>query len=151
PAGVQEGSYMTLRGEGNAGKRGGPAGDVIVVFQEIEHEYFTREGDDILYDLYITYPEAVLGADVEVPTLTGRAKLKIDGGTQPGKLLKMRDKGIRHLNSSGRGDQIVRINIAVPKKINSKEKELLKELSTLPNFKSSPDADEKNFFKKFGL
>src|SRR5690606_8977392 len=104
PAGVQEGSYMTLRGEGNAGKRGGPAGDVIVVFQEIEHEYFTREGDDILYDLYITYPEAVLGADVEVPTLTGRAKLKIDGGTQPGKLLKMRDKGIRHLNSSGRGD-----------------------------------------------
>lgn len=151
PAGVHEGSYMTLRGEGNSGKRGGPAGDVIVVFQEIPHEYFTRDGDNIIYDLFISYPEAVLGAEVDVPTLAGKAKLKIDGGTQPGKLLKMRDKGIRHLNSGGSGDQIVRINVEVPKKINSKEKELLKELSTLPNFKSSPNADEKNFFKKFGL
>ena len=151
PPGVHEGSYMTLRGEGNAGKRGGQSGDIQVVFQETPHEYFTREGDDIIYDLYISYPHAVLGGDVEVPTLNGKAILKIDSGTQPGKLLKMKDKGIRHLNHSGRGDQLVRINIDIPKKVNSKEKELLKELGQMPNFKRSASSDEKNFFKRFSL
>jgi len=149
PAGVTEGNYMTMRGEGNSGKRGGHPGDVIVVFHEEPHEYFSREGDDIFYDLFITYPDAALGAEVEVPTLTGKVKLKIDGGTQPGKLLKMRDKGIKHLNHHGAGDQIVRINIDVPKKLNSKEKELLKELAGLPNVKKSGSADENNFFKRF--
>ena len=142
---------MTMRSDGNAGKRGGQPGDLIVIFQELQHEYFTREGDDILYDLFISYPDAALGTEAEVPTLTGKAKLKIDGGTLNGKLLKMRDKGVKHLNHSGRGDQIVRVNIDIPKKLNSKEKELLKELSELPNFKKSSRADEKNFFKRFGL
>lgn len=151
PAGVTEGNYMTIRGEGNSGKRGGHPGDVIVVFHEEPHEYFSREGDDIFYDLFITFPDAALGAEVEVPTLTGKAKLKIDSGTQPGKLLKMRDKGIKHLNHHGAGDQIVRINIDVPKKLNSKEKELLKELAGLPNVKKSGSADENNFFKRFKI
>ncbi len=151
PAGVSEGSYMTLRGEGNAGKRGGHPGDIMVVFQEIPHEYFVREGDDIVYNLFVSFPEAVLGADVDVPTLTGKARLKIEPGTQPGKLLKMRDKGIRHLNHSGSGDQYVKVNVDVPKKLSQKEKELLKELASLPNFRKSPGADEKNFFKRFGL
>lgn len=151
PGGVHEGSYMTMRGEGNVGKRGGNPGDIIVIFHEIPHEYFTREGDDIVYDSYITYPDAVLGAEVEVPTLTGKARLKIDAGTQPGKLLKMRDKGIKHLNQSGMGDQIVRLNIAVPKKVNSKEKELLKQLASSANFKLSSDNEDKKFFKRFGL
>ncbi len=151
PAGVHEGSYMTLRGEGNMGKRGGSAGDIIVVFKEQEHEYFIREEDDILYDLTITFPEAALGTEVDVPTLNGKARLKIDSGTPPGKLLKMRDKGIRHLNHSGRGDQIVRISIDVPKKITSKEKELLKELSDQQNFKASDKNGDKGFFKRFGL
>ncbi len=151
PAGVSEGNYMTMRNDGNAGKRGGPAGDLIVVFKEIEHEYFMREGDDILYDLFVSFPEAALGGEVEVPTLSGKAKLKIDSGTASGKLLKMRDKGIKHLNHSGRGDQIVRVNIAVPKKLNSKEKELLKELLNAPNIKSSSGSEEKNFFKRFKL
>ena len=151
PAGVHEGSYMTLRGEGNSGKRGGPAGDIIVVFKEQEHEYFVREEDDIIYDLTISFPEAVLGTEVDVPTLNGKARLKIDGGTPAGKLLKMRDKGIKHLNHSGRGDQIVRIAIDVPKKLGNKEKELLKELSEQPNFKSSSKNDDKGFFKRFGL
>ncbi|RMD48770.1 MAG: molecular chaperone DnaJ, partial [Ignavibacteria bacterium] len=106
-----------------------------VVFKELPHEYFIREGDDIIYDLYISYPEAVLGTDVEIPTLNGRAKLKIEPGTQPGKFLKMRDKGIQHLNSHGSGDQLVRINIYVPKRVNSKEKELLRELNNMPNIK----------------
>ena len=151
PAGVHEGSYMTMRGEGNFGKRGGSSGDIIVIFQEIPHEFFRREEDDIIYDLFISYPEAVLGADVDVPTLNGKARLKIDPGTSSGKLLRMRDKGIKHLNSSGYGDQIVRVNIDIPRKVNSKEKELLKELSELPNIKGNPNSDEKSFFKRFGL
>jgi len=151
PAGVYQNSYMTMRGEGNSGKRGGHSGDLIVVFEEIPHEYFVRNNDDIIYELFINYPEAVLGSEVDVPTLKGKAKLKIDSGTQPGKLLRMRDKGIKHLNESGYGDQLVKINIDVPKKVNSKEKELLKELANLPNFKNSGNKDEKNFFKRFGF
>jgi molecular chaperone DnaJ len=135
PAGVTDNSYMTLRGEGNAGKNGGPAGDIIVVFNELPHEYFTRDGDDIIYDLYISYPEAVMGSEVEIPTLNGRAKLKIEAGIQPGKFLKMRDKGVQHLNRHGSGDQLVKVNIYVPKKVTSKEKELLQDLQKQPNIK----------------
>jgi molecular chaperone DnaJ len=150
PAGVHEGSYMTLRGEGNAGKRGGEPGAIIVVFEELPHKHFVREEDDIIYNLFITYPQAALGAEVDVPTLNSKAVLKIDAGTQSGKFLKMRGKGIRHLNSSGAGNQIVKINVAVPHKMNSKEKELLKQLSEMPNIKDSSKAEEKNFFKRFG-
>lgn len=151
PHGVYEGSYMTLRGEGNAGKRGGLAGSIIVVFQEQPHDYFIREEEDIIYNLFITYPEAVLGADVEVPTLNGKAMLKIDPGTQPGKMLKMRGKGLGRLNTNGRGDQLVKVNIAVPKKVSAKEKETLKQLAEMPNIKSSSKTEAKNFFKRFGL
>ncbi|MGA9292225.1 MAG: molecular chaperone DnaJ [Ignavibacteriaceae bacterium] len=150
PAGVHEGSYMTMRDEGNSGKRGGPSGDVIVIFQEAPHEYFMREGDDIVFDLHVNFPDAALGSEVEIPTLNGKAVLKIDPGTQPGKLLKMRHKGIKHLNHTGSGDQIVRINVDIPKKLNAKEKELLKELSGMPNFNDS-DNYGKKFFSKFGL
>jgi len=142
---------MTMRGEGNAGKRGGSPGDIIVVFKEEEHEYFVREEDDILYELSITFPEAVLGTEVDVPTLNGKARLKIDPGTPSGKLLKMRDKGIKHLNHSGNGDQIIKININIPKKLSNKEKELLKELANQPNFKSLDKDTENGIFKRFGL
>ncbi len=151
PAGVQDESYMTLRGQGNAGKRGGEPGSIIVVFEQLKHKHFTREDDDVIYNLFITYPQAVLGAEVEVPTLTGKAMLKIEPGTQSGKLLKMKGKGIRHLHSPGTGDQIVKVNIAVPNKVNSQEKELLRKLSEMPNIKGSSKAEEKSFFKKFGL
>lgn len=151
PAGVEDGNYMTLRGEGNAGKRGGQPGDLLVIFQEIRHEHFVREKDDVIFNLFITFPQAALGDEVEVPTLNGKAMLKIDPGTQPGKMLKMKGKGIRHLNYSGNGDQIVRINVAVPQKLNSKEKDLIKQLSDLPNIKSSTDSEKSNFFSKFGL
>jgi molecular chaperone DnaJ len=151
PAGVYEGSYMTLRGEGNSGRKGGPSGDLLVMFQELPHEYFVRNGDDILYEIFISYPDAVLGTEVEVPTFKGKAKLKIESGTPPGKLLRMRDKGIKHLNSSGHGDQMVKVNIDVPRKINSKEKGLLKELADLPNIKNAGGRDGKNFFKRMGF
>lgn len=135
PAGVMDGNYMTIRGEGNSGKQGGPAGDIIVLFEELPHEYFTRDGDNVVYDLFISYPDAVLGTEVEVPTLNGKAKLKIEPGTLAGKYLKMREKGIQHLNSHGAGDQLVRVNIHVPKNVSAKEKELLKELQRHPNMK----------------
>ena len=135
PAGVNDNSYMTLRGEGNAGKNGGPAGDIIVIFKELPHEFFVRDGDNVIYELFLSFPEAVMGTEVEVPTLNGRAKLKIEAGTQPGKFLKMREKGIQHLNQHGAGDQLVKINIHVPKSVSAKEKELLKELQKLPNIK----------------
>jgi len=151
PAGVHEGSYMTLRGEGNTGKRGGQPGNIIVVFKEEEHKYFVREDDDIIYDLSISFPEAALGIEVDVPTLNGKARLKIDSGTQPGKLLKLREKGIKHLNQHGRGDEIVRVNVVIPKKLNSKERELLKELAEQPNIKTSGKDESKSFFNRFGL
>ncbi|MBL1213442.1 MAG: molecular chaperone DnaJ [Ignavibacteriae bacterium] len=135
PAGVHDGSYMSLRGEGNAGKQGGAPGDIIVIFNELPHEYFLRDGDNIIYDLNLSFPEAVLGAEVEIPTLTGRAKLKIESGTQPGKFLKMREKGIQHLNAHGAGDQLVRINVFIPKKLNSEEKNIMKQLKDMPNIK----------------
>ncbi len=133
PAGVTDNSYMTLRGEGNAGKNGGHAGDIIVIFKELPHDHFIRDGDNIVYELALSFPESVLGTEVEIPTLNGRAKLKIDPGTQPGKFLKMRNKGIKHLNSHGTGDQLVKINIHVPKNVNSQEKDILNELLKMPN------------------
>jgi molecular chaperone DnaJ len=135
PAGVTDNSYMTLRGEGSVGKNGGSAGDIIVIFKELPHPHFVREGDNIIYELSISYPEAVLGTEVEIPTLTGRAKLKIEPGTQAGKFLKMREKGIQHLNRHGAGDQLVKINIHVPKKVNSQERELLRQLQNMPHIK----------------
>ena len=153
PAGVSNGNYIPLRGQGNAGIRGGHAGDLIVAIEEIPHKYFVRDEDDIIYDLTISLTDAVLGAEVEVPILTGSAKLKIEAGVQAGKILRMRDKGIRHLNHSGRGDQLVHINIYIPGKLNSKEKELFKELSKSENLKpkgkgKEHDPHSKGFFSK---
>ncbi len=135
PAGVAEGNYLTLRGEGNAGRRGGPNGDLIVVIEEAPHHHFKRDGDDIIYELDLSFPEAALGSEVEVPTLNGRAKLKIEPGIQSGKILRMRDKGLPHLNGYGKGDQLVTINIFTPTKLSSKEKDLLKELDRSSNIK----------------
>ncbi|MEK6571040.1 MAG: molecular chaperone DnaJ [Bacteroidota bacterium] len=147
PAGVTEGNYIPLRGQGNTGRHGGPAGDLIVVIEEEPHEYFTRNGDDILYTLLISYPEATLGADVEVPTLNGRARLKIEPGTQPGQVLRMRDKGIGHLNSYGRGDQLVQIDVWIPTRVSSKMKELLRELSAEETVKPS-ETEKKSHSRK---
>jgi molecular chaperone DnaJ len=134
PAGVSEGNYIPLRGEGNVGRRGGGAGDIIVVIEEEPHGVFTRNGNDVLLDLLVSFPESALGADVEVPTLTGRAKIKIEPGTQSGRILRMRDKGIPHLNSFGRGDQLVRVNVWIPTKLNEQERQLLKQLAGSDNF-----------------
>jgi molecular chaperone DnaJ len=135
PAGVAEGNYIPLRGQGNAGLRGGPAGDLLVIIEEEPHTLFTRNGQDILLDLLISFPEAAQGTDVEIPTLTGRARLKIDAGTQSGKILRMRDKGIPELNSGRHGDQLVRVNVWVPTRLSARDKELMKELEKSENIK----------------
>ncbi|MGA9406381.1 MAG: molecular chaperone DnaJ [Bacteroidota bacterium] len=147
PAGVSEGNYIAMQGQGNAGRRGGPTGDVIVEFHEVRHEHFVRNGDDIIYNALISFPHAVLGEDIEVPTLTGRSRVKIDPGTMPGKMLRMKEKGIPHLNSYGRGDQLIRIQVWVPTKLNAREKELLRELSSSEHI--VPTEDEKNANKSF--
>lgn len=153
PAGVQEGNYIPLRGQGNVGLRGGRPGDLYVHIEEAEHRYFVREGDDIFYDLEISIIDAIMGAEVVVPTLNGKAKLIIDPGTQSGKLLRMKNKGIKSLNNYGRGDQIVRVNVHIPSKLNAKEKELLRELAKHENFKprskSTGSGNEKKTEKSF--
>lgn len=151
PAGVSEGNYIPLQGQGNAGRRGGPAGDLIVVIEEEPHPQFRRNGDDIVYDLFISFPAAALGSEVEIPTLTGKAKLVIEPGTPAGRMLRMRERGLPHLNSYGRGDQLVRVNIWVPSKLNAKEKELLKQLASsehmAPNEEERKNID-RSFFEK---
>ena len=152
PAGVAEGNYIPLHGEGNVGLRGGPSGDLIVVIEEEPHRYFTRNAEDVLLDLLVSFPEAAMGAEVEVPTLTGRARLRIDPGTQSGRILRMRDKGIPRLNSYGRGDQLVRVNVWVPTDLSAEERSLLKQLAESEHF-SPQEGDrsansEKSFFER---
>jgi molecular chaperone DnaJ len=142
PAGVVEGNYIPLRGQGNAGARGGVNGDLLVFIEEEESDIFTRHNDDVLYELNLNITDAALGADVIVPTLNGKAKLKIEPGTQSGDILKMKDKGIKHLNGYGRGDQLVQVNVYIPKKLSAKEKEILKQLSKSENFQ--PKNNEKS-------
>jgi molecular chaperone DnaJ len=150
PAGVSEGNYIAMQGQGNAGRRGGRAGDIIVEFQELRHEHFVRNGDDIIYNALISFPEAVMGGDIEVPTLTGRSRVKIEPGTMPGKILRMKEKGIQHLNSHGKGDQLIRVQVWVPTKLNGREKELLKELSSSEHIVPSEEEKKanKSFFEK---
>lgn len=149
PAGVSKGNYITLRGKGNAGRRGGEAGSLIVLIEEKEHEHFEREGNDIYYDLVLSVPNAVLGTEVEVPTLKGKAKVKIDNGTQPGKLLRMEGKGIKGLNNSGIGDQFIRVNVYMPKDLSSEEQKHIEALRGNENFDpANKDDSGKGFFSK---
>ncbi|MDI6804181.1 MAG: molecular chaperone DnaJ [Bacteroidota bacterium] len=153
PAGVSEGNYIPLRNQGNAGKRGGPNGDILVIIEEEAHDIFVRQGNDIILDLLISFPEAALGADIEIPTLTGKAKLHIEQGTQSGKVLRMREKGLPQLNGYGRGDQLIRINVWTPTRLTQKDKEMLKELLSRDTMKpregdKSANSD-KSFFEKF--
>jgi len=149
PAGVEEGNYLTLRGQGNAGPRGGGNGDLIVVIEEMQHKLFARRGDDVVYNLPVSYPDMILGTKVEVPTLDGRLKLTIPQGTQPNTMLRINGKGIGHLKSPGRGDHLVRVNVYVPKELSHRDKELLKEMKKSDHLVPDEKTDhEKSFFEK---
>ncbi|TYP94950.1 molecular chaperone DnaJ [Fodinibius salinus] len=149
PSGVSEGNYITLRGKGNAGKRGGEAGALVVLIEEKEHEHFERDGNDIYYDLVLSVPDAILGTEVKVPTLKGKAKIKVEEGVQPGKLLRMSDKGIHGLKRSGIGDQYVRVNVYIPDDLDEEERKHIESLRGSERFNASNKEDDgKGFFSK---
>ncbi|MCM2324077.1 MAG: molecular chaperone DnaJ [Oligoflexia bacterium] len=126
PAGVDTGQRLKLTGEGEAGDRGGMPGDLYVQINILPHEFFTREDFDVVCDVPITFTQAALGADLEVPTLEGKVKVKIPSGTQSQKILRLKGKGLAKLGSYGRGDQLVRVVVEVPSRLTSEQKELLK-------------------------
>jgi molecular chaperone DnaJ len=155
PAGVTEGNYMTMRGKGNAGPNAGPPGDLIVVFEEIPHKFFTRNGNDVIFELDISFPEVSLGTDVEIPTLEMEGegkerqnklvKITVPAGTQSGKIFRLRGKGFPELNAYRRGDLLVEVMVWTPTKLTPREKELLEELMTLDNLQPPK---KKGFFDK---
>ncbi|WP_461790255.1 molecular chaperone DnaJ [Pedobacter sp.] len=148
PAGVSEGMQLSMAGKGNAAPNGGIPGDLIILIEEIPHETLKREGNNVVYDLHVSIPDAALGASVEVPTIDGKAKIKIEPGTQSGKLLRLKGKGIPEVNSYHRGDQIIHVNIWTPKALNSEERALLEKLRESANFKPQPGKGDKSFFDK---
>jgi len=140
PAGVENGSQIRIKGEGNAGTRGGPPGNLYVTLSVEQHELFTRDGDDILYELPINCAQAALGAEVEVPSLDGKTKLKIPAGSQTGKTFLLKNKGISHLHRSGRGDQLVILFVATPGSLTEEQRRLFQELaSSLGPAKTRPE------------
>ena len=146
PAGVASGNYIPIRGQGNAGPRGGPTGDVVVFVEEKEHSDFERHGDDILYQLAISIPQATLGDDVEVPTLTGKVRMRIPPGTQSGKIFRLKGKGISHLHGYGNGDELVKIFVWIPEKLSAKEKKLFQEMAEEEGLR--PPKSAKGLFSK---
>lgn len=148
PAGVSEGMQLSMSGKGNAAPRGGVPGDLIILVEEIPHETLKRDGNNVIYDLHISFVDAALGTSVEVPTIDGKVKIKIDPGTQGGKILRLKSKGVPEVNSYHRGDQLVHINIWTPKALNREEREALEKLQDSPNFKPNPGKNEKSFFER---
>jgi molecular chaperone DnaJ len=148
PAGVSEGMQLSMSGKGNAAPRGGIPGDLIILIEEIPHETLKRDGNNVIYDLHINFVDAALGTSIEVPTIDGKAKIKIDPGTQGGKILRLKGKGVPEVNSYHRGDQLVHINIWTPKALSKEERELLEKLQSSPNFKPNPGKNEKSFFER---
>lgn len=148
PAGVGEGMQLNVSGRGNAGRRGGINGDLLVVISEEEHPDLQRDGNNLIYNLFLSFPEITLGTTSEIPTAEGKVKVKIDAGTQPEKILRLRGKGIPDVNGYGRGDLLVRIHVWIPKRLNSEEKKTMERLLSSPGFLDGPSADEKSFFQK---
>jgi len=148
PAGVEEGMQLSVTGKGNAGPFNGIPGDLIVVIEEIQHDTLRREGDNIHYDAYINFADAVLGESIEIPTISGKAKIKVEPGTQSGKMLRLKGKGLPQLQGYGTGDLFVHINIWTPTKVSKEEKELLEKLQNSENFQPKLDGSEKGFFQK---
>jgi molecular chaperone DnaJ len=148
PAGVAEGMQLSMSGKGNAGPRGGIPGDLIIAIEEAEHDHFKREGNNIFFEHYLNFADAAMGTSVEVPTLEGKAKLKIDAGTQAGKILRLKGKGIPDVNGYGRGDLLVSINIWTPQHLSSEEKKMLEKFRESKNFKPHPDKKDNGFFDR---
>lgn len=148
PAGVAEGMQLSMSGKGNVPQRGGMAGDLLIQIEEEPHPLLKRDGNNIVYDQYVSFIDAVLGATVEVPTIEGKVKIKIDPGTQAGKILRLRGKGIKEINGYGKGDQLIHINVWTPKAVSQDERNLLERLRDSPNFTPNPGKNDKSFLEK---
>ncbi|HLG35277.1 MAG TPA: molecular chaperone DnaJ [Bacteroidia bacterium] len=148
PGGVGEGMQLTMSGKGNAGERGGIPGDLVIAIEETEHEHLTRDGNNLLYDLHINFADAALGTSADIPTLEGKARIKIDAGTHGGKVLRLKGKGLPDVNSHRRGDMLVNVDVWTPQELSAEEKNLLEKLRSSPNFKPNPKKGEKGFFER---
>lgn len=147
PAGVTDGMQLSMSGKGNE-VAGGIAGDLLILVEEIEDDVLSRDGNNVIYDLYLSFIDAALGTNVEVPTIDGKAKIKIDPGTQSGKVLRLRGKGIKSLEGYGQGDQLVYVNVWTPKKLTNEEKAILEGLRESANFEPAPAKTDKSFFER---
>ena len=154
PAGVSEGMALTLQGMGNAARHGGVNGDLIVVIKEEEHADFERSGNNLVHNLRISVTTAILGGDAEVPTIDGRVRISIDAGTQSGKVMRLRGKGLPDVNGRGRGDIIIVVDVVIPTELTKEERKLVEQLSEQPNFKQTESKQDqdilsrmKNFFR----
>lgn len=149
PAGVSEGMQLNLGGKGNAGERGGSPGDLIILIEEEVHEHLQRDGLNVVYDLHISIPDAIFGTNLEVPTIDGKAKIKIPAGTQSGKIFRLKGKGFPSINNSyEKGDQLIHVNVWTPQNLTSEEKSMMEKLQGSPNFTPKPEKNEKSFFEK---
>lgn len=148
PAGVQEGMQLSVGGRGNAGERGGPPGDLIILIEEEQHPELHRDGLNVAYELHISFTDAVFGLQAEVPTIDGKAKIKIPPGTQSGKIFRLKGKGFPGVNSYERGDQLIHVNVWTPQHVTPEEKAMLEKLNDSPNFQPKPDKNERSFFDK---
>ena len=148
PAGVQEGMQLSVSGKGNAGERGGSAGDLIILIEEEAHPDLQRDGLNVAFDLHISFTDAVFGTQVEVPTIDGKAKIRIPVGTQSGKIFRLKGKGFPSVNSYEKGDQLIHVNVWTPQQVSAEEKAILEKLGDSPNFQPRPDKNEKSFFDK---
>ncbi len=148
PAGVADGMQLSVSGRGNAAARGGVPGDLLVVIEEEEHPQLKREGNNLHYEQYISFSDAALGTTVEVPTIDGKAKIKIDPGTHANKILRLRGKGLPELNSYEKGDLLVNVNVWTPQHLSKDEKKIMEQLSHSENFKPRPSSKDKSFFER---
>jgi molecular chaperone DnaJ len=149
PAGVQDGMQLSMTGKGNAGERGGPPGDLIIQIEVEQNPELEVDGQNVIYNLHISFIDAVLGTTVEVPTIEGKAKFKVPAGTQAGKIFRLNGKGLPAVNAYGKGDQLILMNVYTPTDLTSEEKKLLEKLRESPNFKPKPGSKtEKGFFDR---
>lgn len=148
PAGVEEGMQLSVSGKGNAARRGGVNGDLLVVIEEEPHAELIREGSDLVYNLNVSIPDAILGAPVEIPTIEGKVKVKIEPGTQPGKILRLRGKGIPEINGYGRGDLLVQLNVWIPKDVSKEDRKVIEKLKESDSFQPKPSDKDSNIFSR---
>lgn len=148
PGGVAEGMQLSMSGKGNVPARGGVAGDLLIVIEEEEDALLKRDGNNVVFDMHLSFIDAALGTSVEIPTIDGKARINIESGTQAGKILRLKGKGIKDLNGYGKGDQLVHINVWTPQQLTSDERSTLESLRNSPNFQPKPGKNEKGFFDK---